>query len=149
MARQRRGSSRSATEAAELLFLPARSEEEQPTILGCPDCRGVLTVRKETDSGLLVFACSVGHQFSHLSLLPAKEDQVETALWIAVELYEEIVLLHREFGARAERRGAHEVAVSYRLRADRAQAHADHLRKLISEDAPAMAEEDHDERAGA
>jgi two-component system chemotaxis response regulator CheB len=132
-----------------MLFLHAGSEEDQLTNLGCPDCRGVLAVRKETDTGLLVFACTVGHQFSHLSLLPAKEDQVETALWIAVELYEELVLLHREFSALAERRGAHEVAAAYRARADRAQAHAENLRKLIAEDAPAIVEEDRDERAGA
>ncbi len=144
----RRGPAGNSSELRDGLFRRG-AHEGRLTDLGCPDCRGVLSVTEPTDTGLLVFACLIGHRFSGQSLLPIKEDQVESALWSAVEGCEELVLLHRELGARAEQRGEREAATRYYQRADQAQANADSLRKLIAEDEPAITELDRDERAGA
>lgn len=149
MPRSRRGPSGDAHEPRRGLFRRAGAADARLTDLGCPDCRGVLSVTEPIDTGLLVFACLIGHRFSGESLLPIKEDQVETALWSAVEGCEELVLLYRELGARAEQRGAREAATRYYQRADQALANAESLRKLIAEDGPATTELDRDERAGA
>ncbi len=75
------------------------------TDLGCPDCRGVLAVREEGRQGHLAFACSIGHAYSGESLISSKEEQIEDTLWSAVEVYQEIALLHaRDVGPRPCRR---------------------------------------------
>jgi two-component system chemotaxis response regulator CheB len=94
----------------------------EPTDLGCPDCRGVLTVQEASGYGLLTFRCGVGHTFSLESLMPLKEDQVEEALWSAVELYEELAMLHHYLAARSKapslvRREKSALALAKKLRA--------------------------------
>jgi two-component system, chemotaxis family, protein-glutamate methylesterase/glutaminase len=107
------------------------------TDFGCPDCRGVLAVRDEGKQGYLAFSCRVGHVFSGETLIAAKEEQVEDALWCLVELYEEVVILHEELHDRARRRGLTAVAGGYRRRAERARAAVSALRALNEEDTPA------------
>src|SRR5688500_12337193 len=76
------------------------------TDFGCPDCRGVLAVQELGKTGHLSFACRVGHTFSGESLSRVKEEQLEYSLWTAVEVFEEIVLLHRELASRERALGA-------------------------------------------
>jgi two-component system, chemotaxis family, protein-glutamate methylesterase/glutaminase len=149
MAKPRRGPSAEANAPRDMLVRRDGAQDVRLTDLGCPDCRGVLSVKVESETGLLVFTCLIGHRFSSDSLLPIKEDQVESALWSAVEGCEELVLLHRELGARAEQRGARELATRHHRRADRAQANADTLRALVADDEPVSTEPDREERAGA
>lgn len=114
------------------------------TELGCPDCRGVLSVRVDDETGLVSFSCRIGHRFSDASLLPIKEDQLETALWTVVELYEEIALVHRALSERAD---PHAVDVSaLRERVERAEASGTAIRKIIADDRPAIVAAEHDER---
>src|SRR5688572_5852439 len=80
------------------------------TDLGCPDCRGVLAVQEIGDGGHLSFECRVGHAFSSESLVAAKEEQLETALWTVVELFEEMNMLHNDLAARARDSGGQELA---------------------------------------
>jgi hypothetical protein len=107
------------------------------TDIGCSDCRGVLAVREEGSQGHLAFTCRVGHAFSGESLLKAKEEQLEDGLWSAVEVYEELLLLHQEMAARARRNGVRPIAVAYQQRAKRAEAGMAALRALIERDRPA------------
>ena len=69
------------------LFCRRLGPDSHLTELGCPDCRGVLSVTIGPETGRLAFACRVGHRFSEHSLVSIKEDQLEDALWTAVELY--------------------------------------------------------------
>jgi two-component system chemotaxis response regulator CheB len=107
------------------------------TDLGCPDCRGVLAV-VELPGGQLSFACRVGHTFSGESLTVAKEDELETSLWTAVESLEEIVLLHLELAGRFRQAGAPVFASEYGRRARLAKQHITGLRRLIARDKPAL-----------
>lgn len=110
------------------------------TDLGCPDCRGVLAVREEGKKGHLAFTCRVGHAFSGESLLKGKEEQLEQALWAAVEVYEEIVVLHSEMSVRARTGGVRNIAQAYDRRAKRAEGLMSELRGIISRDTPATAD---------
>jgi two-component system chemotaxis response regulator CheB len=97
-------------------------------------------VREEGQKGLLSFVCRVGHAFSGESLVMSKEEQLEEALWGAVEVYEEIALLHREMSARARDGGVRDVANAYQRRMKRAIALMAELRDIIARDAPANAD---------
>jgi two-component system chemotaxis response regulator CheB len=110
------------------------------TDFGCPDCRGVLAVREEGSKGHLAFACRVGHAFSGESLVRCKEEQLENTLWEAVEVYEEIVLLHRELAGRSRGANVRGVGQAYERRAKRALALVADLRDIIYRDSPANAE---------
>jgi two-component system chemotaxis response regulator CheB len=110
------------------------------TDFGCPDCRGVLAVREEGTKGHLSFMCRVGHAFSAESLMKSKEEQVEDTLWTAVEVYEEIALLHREMSAHARAQGLQPLARAYELREKRAGTAMSDLRALIARDGPATAD---------
>jgi two-component system chemotaxis response regulator CheB len=107
------------------------------TDLGCPDCRGVLAVRKAGELGLVSFRCRVGHAFTAETLLPAKEDQVEEALWTAIELYGEVAMLHRWLAKRARATKQPALAVSLERRGATAEDHAKKLRSIVGEDEPA------------
>jgi two-component system, chemotaxis family, protein-glutamate methylesterase/glutaminase len=115
----------------------ASGEGTDLTDLGCPDCRGVLAV-EERSPGQLSFVCRVGHAYAGETLVTAKEDQVENALWSAVECYEEVALLGNEMAAKLRGVGARGLAIDHQRRARRAISRAAELRRLISRDRPAM-----------
>ena len=110
------------------------------TDLGCPDCRGVLAVREEGRQGHLTFVCSIGHGYSGESLIRSKEEQLEDTLWSAVELYQEVALLHHEMSDRMRAEGGRGIADAYQRRAKRATALGSELRDMIGKDAPAGGE---------
>lgn len=121
-----------------------RSEHEAEggdlTDLGCPDCRGVLAIREVGKQGHLAFSCRVGHGFSGESLLRAKEEQLEDALWCAVEAYEEVMLLHEEMALRASANRLAARRAAYEQRLGRARESVATLRAIIAADAPAVPE---------
>jgi len=102
--------------------------------MGCPDCRGVLAV--SSLAGHLWFTCSVGHAFDSESLLGAKEEQLETALWTCVEMYSELAIYYAQIAARARGGKATVVAREWLDRSRRAQRNHDTLRRLVSTDGP-------------
>jgi two-component system chemotaxis response regulator CheB len=106
--------------------------------LGCPDCTGVLAVRALGDGGHLAFQCRVGHAYSAESLIEGKEEQLESALWIAIELSEEVAVLHTELALRAQRSGRRDTATRYVARAGRARRAAKAIREVIGHDGPAV-----------
>jgi two-component system chemotaxis response regulator CheB len=110
------------------------------TDLGCPDCRGVLAVREEGRLRHLAFICSIGHAYSGESLIRSKEEQLEDTLWSAVEVYQEIALLHNELSVRVAADGAKATANAYRRRAKRAAELASDIRRVIANDGAAGAE---------
>lgn len=101
------------------------------TDLGCPDCRGVLTVNDTGDSGFRLFRCRVGHAFSLESLVPLKEDELETALWTAIEVCEELASLHDEKGKVAAASNDTALARSHARRVALVRRHSGQLRALV------------------
>src|SRR5512147_2841771 len=75
-----------------VLGRPLREPATALTDLGCPDCSGVLALHEVGPSHYPTYACSVGHRFSSDDLTQAKEHQLETALWTAVETLGELRL---------------------------------------------------------
>jgi two-component system, chemotaxis family, protein-glutamate methylesterase/glutaminase len=105
------------------------------TDMGCPDCTGVLAYRGF--DGHLAFACSIGHRFSAESLVEAKEEQLEGALWNVVELYGELILVHRELAGRARAEGQKTLARGRERRAARAEGLRARLKNVLARDAVA------------
>ena len=68
----------------------------------CPDCAGVLTLERETN-GHRDYLCQVGHHFSTMSLLFAKEKEVERVLWAAAALLEHVMLVHERMDRETKR----------------------------------------------
>src|SRR5688572_9433807 len=66
-------------------LVPSFGRQEVPgrrlTDLGCPDCPGVLAAHTEGRKGHLTFVCRVGHVFAADTLIEAKEEALELALW--------------------------------------------------------------------
>jgi two-component system chemotaxis response regulator CheB len=63
------------------------SATKEFSFVTCPLCHGSLT--EESRSGVVEFACHVGHVFSLRSLYAEQADHVEAALWAAVRALEE------------------------------------------------------------
>jgi two-component system chemotaxis response regulator CheB len=108
------------------------------TDLGCPDCPGVLAFRRL--AGHLSFTCSVGHAFSGDSLVEAKEEELERALWTALETYLELVVIHRELASQARKDGTEVLAREREARAARAEEFVERLRGMIATDTMASQE---------
>jgi two-component system, chemotaxis family, protein-glutamate methylesterase/glutaminase len=109
-------------------------EPAQLTDVGCPGCRGVLAATQLGDGGHLAFSCRVGHTFGLESLLQAKEEQLEEALWTATEAFEEISMLNEEFAARIAGEASEELVAAHRRRAALAREHASKLRQVFRRD---------------
>ena len=74
-----------------------------PSAFSCPECKGVLWEVEEAD--LARFRCRVGHAYSSESLLAAKSEELEAALWAALRALEENAAMSRRMAARARKSG--------------------------------------------
>jgi len=70
---------------------------ERGTLLTCPDCWGVLSMRTEGDAGHVYFRCQIGHGFSIESVVAAKKQQLEDRLWSATLTIHEVIRMLEEF----------------------------------------------------
>ena len=105
--------------------------EESFTGLVCPECAGNLVVRR--DAEYLSFRCRVGHAYSVVELITAKETTLETRLWSAVFAFEELQALVTELDAH----GAGSMdSGACRDRATLAGRQAERLRAIIQDDRP-------------
>ena len=82
----------------------------------------------------LSFACTVGHRFSIESLIEAKEDELEKALWGGIELYLELAVMYREVSRQARARGDEAVARASDARVAKAEEFGERLRRVLASD---------------
>ena len=110
----------------------AMNAEDRPGIpsgFGCPSCHGALF--SITEGGMERFRCRVGHAWSPDALAAEQSQALEGALWMAIRGLEERAALSLRMGRRAEVRGHHLSAGTFRERHDEAQQAAMVLRQLL------------------
>jgi two-component system chemotaxis response regulator CheB len=108
-----------------------------PTRFTCPDCGGVLFASEQP--GLLTFNCSVGHKYSPESLMAANLQGVDSALWAAVRVLEDRIVLLSRMADRAGAAGRSKSAASLEGEGRDLLARAATIRELLA-DPPGQAE---------
>jgi two-component system chemotaxis response regulator CheB len=104
-------------------------EAWRPSVFACPDCTGVLWERE--DGKLIRFRCRIGHSFGPEALVDGKGDELESALWSAINTMEERGELSARLAARAQNHGYDETSRRYLETADDMRRHARQLRELV------------------
>lgn len=102
-----------------------------PSQFACPDCGGVLWELE--DEGMLRFRCRVGHAYGAESLLAAKNEELEGALWTALRTLEEKSALHRRLAEKAQAGQNLRVAKNFRDTAEDMHRQAQTIRSVLLE----------------
>lgn len=71
----------------------------RPAEYACPECNGAMWTLEEKD--LVRFRCRVGHAYTEESLISAKSEALESALWAALRALEESAAIERRAAKRA------------------------------------------------
>jgi two-component system chemotaxis response regulator CheB len=122
------------TDVTEHVKSPA-GQAGRPVGLGCPECSGGMNA---VHTGNAVhYVCHVGHSYSPQTLLAARDDGVEAALWTALSALQEKAMVLREMAARAHHAGDDEQHSRRHAAAARADHAADLLREQLLTDDPA------------
>jgi hypothetical protein len=103
------------------------------TLIGCPDCSGVLSQIEDGDGPHLQFICSVGHAYSLYSLLEAKEVQLEHALWSVVSLLEHVAIIDKRLVKHIDEKGLSTSTLGLTIRIQQVEAQTVQVRRLIEE----------------
>ena len=99
-------------------------------LLTCPDCAGVLRVGRKGHKGYMAYICQVGHRFSTRSLMEAKEEQVEQALWAVAAYLIHVEMLYQQMQGELQRvDGAARTELGKRVR--QAREHRRMVEQLI------------------
>jgi len=105
--------------------------------LVCPECRGSLFEIR--DGELVRYRCRVGHTYGGETLLEKQTEQVEEALWTALQVLNERASLSRRTAHRMEQRGHDRVAARFHETAresDRLAAVVSGVLRVGPEDGP-------------
>jgi two-component system chemotaxis response regulator CheB len=108
---------------------PAAEIDEGPSDLSCPDCGGVLRMRRS--SGLPYFRCRTGHGYSPESLISAQSGTLEGALYTALRVLEEQASVSGRLARQMQDRGMGHVARRFLIRQREAAERADVIRAAI------------------
>ena len=125
-------------EAEVAMLEPSRSPTDpgafggEPSVLGCPDCGGVLW--EFTENGELRFRCRIGHGYSPASLLDAERANVEEGLWTAIRALEEQAALAARLAAQAETAGQESAHRRFTRQAEATHRSARKIRSLLGSD---------------
>ncbi len=106
-----------------------------PSVFACPECDGVLWEIEDGD--LVRYRCRVGHSYSSESLVTAKAEALEGALWAALRALEESSALARRSAKRVSKRKLNAVAKRFAERAENTEEHARLIRQILLTD-PAL-----------
>lgn len=118
--------------------IPTRPANGQSTRFTCPDCGGVLFEHEE--GTVERFQCSVGHAYSLESLVDGQARQVEHALWAAVRILEDRVVLLRRMVRYSEESGREGAGGLFEQRAQELMRQAELIRAALEQSAEAALE---------
>ena len=113
----------------------AAAQAGLPAGLGCPECSGGMNAVQTGNA--LHYVCHAGHSYAPQTLLAARTEGIEAALWTALSALQEKAVVLRELARRADQTGDREEHDRHHA----AAAQADHsvalLRdQLLTNDAP-------------
>jgi two-component system chemotaxis response regulator CheB len=97
--------------------------------LTCPACKGALW--EVDDAHVLRFRCHTGHAFSAETLDGAQRERIEDAVYTAIAALEEDVQFSGVLEKRFQDRDQTQLAVQYRMKAEKARQSAEALRALL------------------
>ena len=100
-----------------------------PSGYTCPECNGPLW--EIADGDLIRYRCRVGHGFSSESLLAGQSEQIEEALWEALNTLEASATMARQMAHQARDRNHTPVADRFENRAREATKRADVIRRVL------------------
>jgi two-component system, chemotaxis family, protein-glutamate methylesterase/glutaminase len=95
----------------------------------CPECTGPLWELRDGD--LVRFRCRTGHAFTADSLLSGQSEEVEEALWTAINTLRESAQMARRLMAEAQERGHQHVAARLEARARNHERQAELVSSLL------------------
>lgn len=102
----------------------------KPSVFSCPDCGGVLWHLDENE--LTHYRCRVGHAFAPEALAEAQEEQIETALWMALKTLEENASLAQKLASTERARGHDWMAHRFDQRENEARERANVIRRFLA-----------------
>jgi two-component system chemotaxis response regulator CheB len=105
-----------------------------PAGLGCPECTGGMNVVH--DGTVTYYVCHTGHSYSPQTLLAARDDNLEAALWTALSGMQEKVMVYQDLAARAEQGGDQDAYRGYEAAAARIRHTVELLREHIMAEVP-------------
>ncbi len=105
-----------------------------PSFFACPECHGGL--REIQEGNLLRFRCRTGHAYSPETLLANQDEDIETALFIALRSIEERLSLRRRLLEQARARRLTRLADEWESRASELEKAARILTVLLQKKRP-------------
>lgn len=115
--------------------MDALQNEERPgtpSVFSCPECNGVLYEMHDGD--LTRFRCRVGHAFSAETMLAEQAEELETALWMALNTLEESASLSRRMMQNSLERGHAMIAQRFEEKVREAEQRAQVIRQVLLKD---------------
>ncbi|HEY0606776.1 MAG TPA: chemotaxis protein CheB [Herpetosiphonaceae bacterium] len=112
--------------------MDALQNEERPgtpSVFSCPECNGVLYEMHDGD--LTRFRCRVGHAFSAETMLAEQAEELETALWMALNTLEESASLSRRMMQNSLERGHTMIAQRFEEKVHEAEQRAEVIRQVL------------------
>lgn len=104
-----------------------------PSVYTCPECNGPLW--EIADGDLVRYRCRVGHGFTSESLLAGQSEQVEDALWEALNTLEASAAMARQMARQARDRNHMLVAERFETRIRESTKRAEVIRRVLMRNA--------------
>ncbi|MBF6591111.1 MAG: chemotaxis protein CheB [Ktedonobacterales bacterium] len=105
----------------------------------CPECKGPFWETDEDD--LVRFRCREGHAYTADSVLESQYEEVEQALWIALEALTESALMAERLAAQSRARHHDFIAKRFASRAEDSRARAATIRRVLESGAMLIPDE--------
>jgi two-component system chemotaxis response regulator CheB len=112
--------------------LSTAEQAGRPVALGCPECSGGMNVVPNGNS--VHYVCHTGHSYSPQTLIAARDEGIEAALWTALSALQEKSTVLRGLAERAGGSGDQDQRRRHETAAARAEHAADLLREQILND---------------